>query len=60
MYRDREREREREITKTCKTSRSVLVISILEISDRGFTVPPKCPLKAQISEGLGPFVQIEL
>ena len=43
------------------------MISIRTISNRGSRIPEpllvftsKCPLKAQISQGLGPFVQIQL
>ena len=45
--------------------RSVLIISIRNISNRGSRIPEpllmftsKCPLKVQISQVLGPFFQI--
>ena len=52
----------------CKmVARSVLPISIRWISNWGSRIPEtllvftsKCPLKVQISQGLGPFSQIEL
>ena len=48
-------------------TRSVLVSSIRTISDRGSQIPEplilltsECPLEVQISQGLGPFSQVEL
>ena len=47
--------------------RSVLTISIRKFSNRGSRIPEpllvftsKCPLKIQVSQGLGPFFQIEV